>query len=114
MFGRVVNISYFLHKNFHLMQSSPKKPQGKHSSTKGKRFDSKENTTNQKRKTSSGKENFSSDRKKATTGREKTPYRKEKPPIARRNLRNIAPLLVLPIREIRLNPMPPTRAKVLG
>ena len=61
------------------MQSSPKKPQGKHSSTKGKRFDSKENTTNQKRKTSSGKENFSSDRKKTTTGREKTPYRKEKP-----------------------------------
>lgn len=61
------------------MQSSPKKPQGKHSSTKGKRFDSKENTTNQKRKTSSGKENFSSDRKKSTTGREKTPYRKEKP-----------------------------------
>ena len=31
------------------MQSSPKKPQGKHSSTKGKRFDSKENTTNQKK-----------------------------------------------------------------
>ena len=68
------------------MQSSPKKPQGKHSSTKGKhsstqgkRFDSKENTTNQKRKTSSGKENFSSDRKKSTTGREKTPYKKEKP-----------------------------------
>ena len=61
------------------MQSSPKKPQGKHSSTKGKRFDSKENTTNQKRKTSSGKENFSSDRKKTTTGREKTPYKKEKP-----------------------------------
>ena len=61
------------------MQSSPKKPQGKHSSTKGKRFDSKENTSNQKRKTSSGKENFSSDRKKATTGREKTPNRKEKP-----------------------------------
>ena len=60
------------------MQSSPKKPQGKHSSTKGKRFDSKENTTNQKRKTSSGKENFSSDRKKSTTGREKTPYKKEK------------------------------------
>ena len=66
-------------QNFHLMQSSPKKPQGKHSSTKGKRFESKENTTNQKRKTSSGKENFSSDRKKSTTGREKTPYRKEKP-----------------------------------
>ena len=61
------------------MQSSPKKPQGKHSSTKGKRFDSKENTSNQKRKTSSGKENFSSDRKKSTTGREKTPYKKEKP-----------------------------------
>lgn len=61
------------------MQSSPKKPQGKHSSTKGKRFDSKENTSNQKRKTSSGKENFSSDKKKATTGREKTPYKKEKP-----------------------------------
>ena len=61
------------------MQSSPKKPQGKHSSTKGKRFGSKENTTNQKRKTSSGKENFSSDRKKSTTGREKTPYKKEKP-----------------------------------
>ena len=61
------------------MQSSPKNPQGKHSSTKGKRFDSKENTTNQKRKTSSGKENFSSDRKKSTTGREKTPYKKEKP-----------------------------------
>jgi len=61
------------------MQSSPKKPQGKHSSAKGKRFDSKENTSNQKRKTSSGKENFSSDKKKATTGREKTPYKKEKP-----------------------------------
>ena len=61
------------------MQSSPKKPQGKHSSTKGKRFDSKENTSNQKRKTSSGKENFSSDRKKSTTGREKTPYKKDKP-----------------------------------
>lgn len=61
------------------MQSSPKNPQGKHSSTKGKRFDSKENTSNQKRKTSSGKENFSSDRKKSTTGREKTPYKKEKP-----------------------------------
>ena len=61
------------------MQSSPKKPQGKHSSTKGKRFDSKENTSNQKRNTSSGKENFSSDKKKATTGREKTPYKKEKP-----------------------------------
>lgn len=60
------------------MQSSPKKPQGKHSSTKGKRFDSKENTTNQKRKTSSDKENFSSDKKKATTGREKAPYKKEK------------------------------------
>ena len=60
------------------MQSSPKKPQGKHSSTKGKRFDSKENTSNQKRKTSSGKENFSSDKKKATTGREKAPYKKEK------------------------------------
>ena len=60
------------------MQSSPKKPQGKHSSTKGKRFDSKENTTNQRRKTSSGKENFSSDKKKATTGREKAPYKKEK------------------------------------
>ena len=61
------------------MQSSPKKPQGKHSSTKGKRFDSKENTTNQRRKTSSDKENFSSDKKKATTGREKAPYKKEKP-----------------------------------
>lgn len=61
------------------MQSSPKKPQGKHSSAKGKRFDSKENTTNQRRKTSSGKENFSSDKKKATTGREKAPYKKEKP-----------------------------------
>ena len=60
------------------MQSSPKKPQGKHSSAKGKRFDSKENTTNQRRKTSSGKENFSSDKKKATTGREKAPYKKEK------------------------------------
>lgn len=61
------------------MQSSPKKPQGKHSSAKGKRFDSKENTTNQRRKTSSDKENFSSDKKKATTGREKAPYKKEKP-----------------------------------
>ena len=60
------------------MQSSPKKPQGKHSSAKGKRFDSKENTTNQRRKTSSGKENFSPDKKKATTGREKAPYKKEK------------------------------------
>ena len=60
------------------MQSSPKKPQGKHSSAKGKRFDSKENTTNQRRKTSSGKENFSSDKKKATTGRDKAPYKKEK------------------------------------
>jgi len=66
-------------QNFHLMQSSPKKPQGKHSSAKGKRFDSKENTTNQRRKTSSDKENFSSDKKKATTGREKAPYKKEKP-----------------------------------
>ena len=40
--------------------------------------------------------------------------KKKKLPIIRRSLQNTAPLLVLPIREIRLNPMPPTRAKVLG
>ena len=81
------------------MQSSPKKPQGKHSSTKGKRFDSKENTTNQKRKTSSGKENFSSDRKKATTGREKTPYRKEKPSYSKEKSAEYSPTTRAPYKR---------------
>ena len=81
------------------MQSSPKKPQGKHSSTKGKRFDSKENTSNQKRKTSSGKENFSSDRKKATTGREKTPYRKEKPSYSKEKSAEYSPTTRAPYKR---------------
>ena len=81
------------------MQSSPKKPQGKHSSTKGKRFDSKENTTNQKRKTSSGKENFSSDRKKASTGREKTPYRKEKPSYSKEKSAEYSPTTRAPYKR---------------
>ena len=81
------------------MQSSPKKPQGKHSSTKGKRFDSKENTTNQKRKTSSGKENFSSDKKKATTGREKTPYRKEKPSYSKEKSAEYSPTTRAPYKR---------------
>ena len=81
------------------MQSSPKKPQGKHSSTKGKRFDSKENTTNQKRKISSGKENFSSDKKKATTGREKTPYRKEKPSYSKEKSAEYSPTTRAPYKR---------------
>ena len=86
------------------MQSSPKKPQGKHSSAKGKRFDSKENTTNQRRKTSSGKENFSSDKKKATTGREKAPYKKEKTSYNKEKSAEYSPTTRAPYkRNIRLN-----------